>query len=478
MGQLSRAAAPNIGPARALQPAEIRSHASSYVDPQGFVFEFEQQFYRCIRPDAAPLFRRLLADGLLARLSAEYGIVETREAGLVLADEPDSLVLHHARVEPATYCVEWCHSMLWEAARLTLDLTRDLTAHDLMLQDAYPWNVLFRGCEPVFVDVSSIKVADAGVLWPAADQFEAFFQRPLILSAEGKGRAARALLLDNISGVGLDDFSKLVSLGHRLKHPGLALTRLIDRRLQGSPYLKKRVRKMAAHATASATPEIRRRFIDQMRRRLETTRREIRDDVWTDYYAEIPDGVNKAAKLAQVRQLLDRLGSKNVLDLGCNTGVFSLAAAEAGARVVAVDSSESAIEALFACARAEALPVTPIVADVLCPTPAFGFLGRQHPSLWKRVRCETALCLGLMHHLVVSGRQNLERIADLIDAVAGRSAIFEYIGLDDDNMPHLSARRPIEYTLEAVIEALGRKFPQVEPFPSDRPARKILLCTR
>ena len=178
--------------------------------------------------------------------------------------------------------------------------------------------------------------------------------------------------------------------------------------------------------------------------------------------------VSGRQNLERIADLIDAVAGRSAI----------LAAAEAGARVVAVDSSESAIEALFACARAEALPVTPIVADVLCPTPAFGFLGRQHPSLWKRVRCETALCLGLMHHLVVSGRQNLERIADLIDAVAGRSAIFEYIGLDDDNMPHLSARRPIEYTLEAVIEALGRKFPQVEPFPSDRPTRKILLCTR
>ena len=83
-----------------------------------------------------------------------------------------------------------------------------------------------------------------------------------------------------------------------------------------------------------------------------------------------------------------------------------------------------------------------------------------------------------MHHLIVSGRQNLERIAELMDAVAERSAIIEYVGLDDDNMPHLSRRRPIEYTLETVMEALGRKFARVEPFLSDRPTRKLLLCTR
>ncbi len=463
---------------RKLKLSDIGPHSSSFVDPQGFVFEFEGQFYRYIRPHAAPHFRRLLVDGCLSRLSAEYALVETREGALSLDHDPDGLVLHHARVEPTTYCVEWCHSMHWAAARLTLDLARELASADLMLQDAYPWNVLFRGCEPVFVDVSSIAPADEGVMWPAADQFEAFFLRPLALSAEGKGRAARALLLDNIAGIDIDTFSQLVSLRYRVRHPGLAVTRLLDQRLQQSSNLKRRVRDFAARATEHATPDIRRRFLDRLARRLETKHQRVNDDVWTNYYNEIPPEVDKAAKLTQVEHLLARLRPKNVLDLGCNTGVFSLVAAQGGARVVAVDSSESAVEALFARARSETLPLTPIVADVLCPTPAFGFLGRQLPSLWERVRSETVLCLGLMHHLVVSGRQNMDRIADLLDAVAIRSAIFEYVGLDDKNMPHLSGRRPIAYTLESATAALRQKFTEIEEFPSDRPTRKILLCTR
>ena len=46
--------------------------------------------------------------------------------------------------------------MLRDAALLTLDLNIALLDYDCMLQDAYPWNVLFDSSQPVFVDFTSI----------------------------------------------------------------------------------------------------------------------------------------------------------------------------------------------------------------------------------------------------------------------------------------------------------------------------------
>ncbi len=62
--------------------------------------------------------------------------------------------------------------------------------------------MLFRDSEPVFVDLTSIvPIADRGpAIWPALDQFQTFFVRPLILAADGKGKLARALLVNNIDG--------------------------------------------------------------------------------------------------------------------------------------------------------------------------------------------------------------------------------------------------------------------------------------
>jgi hypothetical protein len=105
-------------------------------------------------------------------------------------------------------------------------------------------------------------------------------------------------------------------------------------------------------------------------------------------------------------------------------------------------------------------------------------MAQQYPNLWERTAADVVLCLGLMHHLHITGRQSIARIVDLVDRVSGRYLIFEFIGRDDLNIPHLSHRRTIDYTLESVIEALGRRFKDIVPQASDRPTRKLLLCSK
>ncbi len=457
---------------------EITVDPSSYVDPQGFVFHYDGQIYRCIRDSAAPLFRRLLEEGTLAALEREHGLVHTVTASLAVEDEPNGLVVEHPRVRPLSYCVEWCPSMLRDAGRSTLEITIELAAQDLMLQDAYPWNVLFSGSTPVFIDLTSIAPADRMAIWPAHEQFEAFFLRPLRLASEGKGKVARALLYNNIDGIGLEDYSTLMSLSYRLRHPGLGVARWMDRQLQRRASLKAKVRRLAERATANVDASVRRRFLQGLLRRLNTLEFVGHRDPWAHYYAEIGPEFDKQAKVEAITSLLDSIQPSSVLDLGCNTGVFSMLAARTGARVVAVDSSEACVEALYAAARQESLPITPLIADAVNPTPAFGFMGRQYPGLWDRVRADTVLCLALMHHLHITGRQSFERIAELLNDVTGRHLIFEFVARDDANIPLLPQRRHIDYSLESVVAVLGRHFKDIDVRSSDRATRKLLMCRK
>jgi SAM-dependent methyltransferase len=456
---------------------DLRVDPSSYVDPQGFLFRYEDVLYRCIRPVAAPLFRGLMADGVLARLNRDLGLVEADLADLEIAEQPDGLVVRHPTIGPLTYCVEWSPSMLADAARLTLDLAEDLADRTLMLQDAYPWNVLFSGCDPVFVDLTSIAPQDTAVMWPAHEQFEAFFLRPLTLMGQGKGRAARALLMDNIDGIRLEDFVPLAAGSAPVRMLGVRLARRIERYLQGAPALKQKIHQFAEGATARATPAVRKRFLRRLRRRIDDVLQTVpAGDPWRDYYQDIDASVDKQAKLTAVEDVLRTTTPANVLDLGCNTGVFSLVAARQGARVVSVDASESCIEILYATAKREGLIITPLIANIACPTPPFGFKGSQYDGLWRRVAADTVLCLGLMHHLHINARQSFERIADLLNEVCEKTLIFEFVGMDDANVPLLSRRRPIGYDLDNVVAALRTHFPRINVRDSDRPTRKLLIC--
>lgn len=461
-----------------LKRHQIDIDPSSYVDPQGFLFRHDEDIYRCIRPNARPLFEELEKSGLLKRLQSKHNLIESSASNLRIDAEPEGLVLSHPRIEPISYCNEWCPGMLWDAARITLDLAIELADEDLVLQDAYPWNILFDGAKGIFVDLTSIARPEGATLWPAHEQYESYFWRPLALMNEGKGHTVRALLTNNIQGIDLETFARLASMKTLLRWPGTMAARAIERKLQANTALKAKAQTMAQKAATQSDPKIRKRFLERLRKRLTPLRRKPGGDCWTNYYAEIDPDFDKQAKLEIVGSLLEKHGGKTVLDLGCNTGVFSIEAAKRGARVYSVDASESCIDLLYETAKTQELAITPLLANIACPTPSGGFMGQQYAPLFERIQADTVLCLGLMHHLYINARQSFERIALLLDAVCHKTLIFEFVGIDDANISLLSRTRKIDYSFDTVRDALSTHFKSIEINDSDRPQRKILLCRK
>ncbi|OVE76876.1 hypothetical protein BVX98_04210 [bacterium F11] len=390
----------------------------------------------------------------------------------------DGLVVEHERIQPVTYCVEWCPAMLRDAAVNLIDISLSLLEKDCLLQDAYPWNTIFRDGRPVFVDFTSIARIPTNLIWPAYDQFLSFFQRPLQLGQMGKGKLARSLLFDNIAGVSRQEQYLHLSFGYKMTHPLTVLDHHLDDFVQKHGNLKKKIKKKAASIKTNITREMREHFFKRLKARLETYKFPIESDLWVAYYDGIPKDVKKEHKIHLIEKMIQQLAPKTVTDLGCNTGVFSIIAAECGSDVISIDASESCIHALYQEGRKEKLKIVPIVSNVLCPTPPFGFLGKQYSSLVERSTSDLVLCLGLMHHLHIAGRQSFDRLASMLNQWSKKWLIFEFVAMDDDNNDLISVGRDIGYTLESVIDALHRYFPKIEVFDSDRPTRRLLLCAK
>ena len=455
---------------------DVKRSTSSYVDPHGFVFHYKNALFRCIRSNAKAVFRELIDDGTIESLRAK-GLVSTKVSNLRLIEEQNGLVVEHEKIWPLSYCVEWCPSMLCDAGRLTLNLALELNRREFTLQDAHPWNILFSGSKPLFVDLTSIVPVNESVLWQAHEQFEAYFRRPLALAQEGKGFVARQLMFDHINGITRDAFHNMISVTYRSIHPGLGLSVWLDSKLQRSKMNKMRIRKVSERIVRQATPETRKRFLESLLHLLNKSPKRSTKDSWSEYYTMSRRSQN-ATKLNIVAKLLDRMKPQTVLDVGSNTGLFSVEAARRGARVISLDRSESCIEGLYATARRENLTITPLIADVVCPTPAFGHLGIQFPSLWKRVRSSLVLFLGIMHHVHVTGRQSFDRIIELLSAVSEDHLIFEFVGRNDAEMPHLPRSRTIDYTRDSVVGELESRFRVLKAIASDRPTRELLVCEK
>ena len=104
--------------------------------------------------------------------------------GEALAGEVGAVVRHERLAFPS-YPYEWPAEMLHASGLLTLDLALAAFDEGLGLKDATPWNVLFRGPTPIFVDWLSVERRDAhDPTWLPYAQFVRTFLLPLIAHRE------------------------------------------------------------------------------------------------------------------------------------------------------------------------------------------------------------------------------------------------------------------------------------------------------
>ena len=133
--------------------------------------------------ESARFFRRALEDGRI-----------------VATEEVEPGVLRHERLPFVSYPYEWPFEMLREAALLQLELLDEALSEGFVLKDGSPYNVQWRGSEPVFVDVGSFERLREGEPWAGYRQFCALFLYPLMLQAY-RGVAPQPFLRGSLEGI-------------------------------------------------------------------------------------------------------------------------------------------------------------------------------------------------------------------------------------------------------------------------------------
>ena len=441
---------------------EVSFNPTSYIDPNGRVFEWKGEIFRAISPKMAPFYLELWEKEVFKELQDKGLLVKTERTSFGI--ENCDLVLKHSKISFQTYCTEWPAPMLKEVALLTLDINLKLAESNLTLQDAYPWNVYFEGTKPVFVDICSIIPVDPDLIWGAYHQFCRFFLYPLYLHSNGKGKIVRSLLMHYWEGVQDNDFLNAIPVSYKLTRPRIMfriiLPSLLERIFNALPpnwQAKFRNQGGRLHNKFN-TPALRIKFLSTLRRDVESINVSAQRTHWSNYYQEkfplLEDTRNPNAKQKIISNVLDRLSPKTVLDIGCNTGYYSIMAAEKGAKVVALDKDESCISQLYYKAKEKGLYVTPLVMDFINPSPSFGWCCKQFPSAIERLKCEGVLCLSLIHHLVLKQWQNFDRLAEALSAFSDKWVLLEFVPREDEYVRAHWDERFDWYSLETLVKHL------------------------
>ncbi|MEI6242479.1 MAG: SAM-dependent methyltransferase, partial [Chlamydiota bacterium] len=116
-----------------------------------------------------------------------------------------SLVVEHPKIDFPSYPYEWAPEMLHQAALLTIDLAEQLFQEGLGIKDASPYNILFEGPNPIFIDFSSVeKRSKESPLWLPYAQFIHTFLFPLLLHNKRK-MTLKQIFLSNREGISLKE---------------------------------------------------------------------------------------------------------------------------------------------------------------------------------------------------------------------------------------------------------------------------------
>ena len=321
---------------------EVAFHSLSFCDYNGRLFKWQGNLYRAIPTEQTPLYQDLFELGIVKDLVAKKLLVETQLTSLTV--ENYDLVLKHRRIGFVSYPREWCNEMLKDAALLHLDLCLELDRHNLTTADAHPLNILFDGCQPVFIDFGSIDrldVADSYWLWSPYEQFCSCFLNPLQLMAQGQGRIARWLLHDYERGVTSSDIEALNP------QPRSLLTKVREK-ING---LKTNVRERTKSLLVpSAKPTTYRAFLKQIHQEVakidlpSITESEER----VNWQNPEPSG-SLDNKLLIVDSLLSAIQPDSVLEIGNNysQGSYSQLAAEKAIPAVFLTAKEGYAKQLY-----------------------------------------------------------------------------------------------------------------------------------
>jgi hypothetical protein len=481
-------------------------------DRQGTVYIGEREVYRVIPSSHTAAVIEIL--GIIG--DDVNGVIETCVCDqfvvpLEAKPQTNSVTLMHRKIARISYPHEWCAKMLQDAALFHLELSERLLEKGVTLKDAHPWNILFEKGQPIFIDFTSLvttaglfaeEYLDANLTYAHAStaerlsmivyeiykrMFQPYFINPLMFYQCGERDSVR-LCIENTT---LNASTSTISLRECV--PKLRVGRSMVRKLlwfiNGKRIEKRTLSRL--HKTGDLG-----QFYSEMRRLVQSLRVTLGGSSYSEYYQQKGEQQDLSfsndwnAKQKVVHNALNSPSIRSVLDVACNTGWFALLAEKLGKEVVAFDIDEGCIETLYSQVKHSALNILPLVMN-------FTELTRDRYSIHdgqkvlinaeQRLRSDSVLALGIVHHLALGLGLSFDKILDSLDALCDVQLIVEFVEFNDDMIQGEPSFFPAYYKNKSMISGYNiqefiyriesRGF-KVTTSPSHPSTRTILVCER
>lgn len=427
----------------------------SRKDDIGYVYFEDERVFRSVNQENVQQTYVLITSKLLKTLT-ERGLVPRTK--IHTYDETTStLILEHERVAPCIYPFEWSPEMVRRAALTIIEINEIANQFGYELKDSHPFNVMFRGPNPTFVDIGSIVPRLTKTGWTATSEFERCFLYPLKSYASGMHHSFRRAYLYS-SGIPFEEYvitkhptlrclgpSRLKQLCHAysdLRNIDEFQDEQIERRFHS-----RLLRKIFRFAQNRDFP-FKRFRPNKLRRKINSLKLSTVTE-WGDYHQrsgfyESTGSTKLSERFKRILELINEYQPNSVIDIAGNQGVLAreIAKIPSVKHVICGDLDEQAIDQLIRNLNTNE-----------CVYPAnFNFMGEVWQNLAQerapRLRSDFVLALALTHHLILTQRYTLDSIIKGLINLSNRYIMVEFMPLGLWTRDKPTRPTPDYYTLE------------------------------
>jgi len=436
---------------------------------------------RTVMPSAAQDFDFVEASGLIPTLVERGMLIPQSHLSLELLGEAvgdATYLLEHPKLDFISHPYEWPFRGLQAAALLQLDLYLEALKRDVTLSDATAYNIQFEGVRPVFIDRLSFRRYEDGQFWMGHRQFCEQFLNPLLLRALF-GIPHNAWYRGSPEGIGAAELSALLPL--RKKFSWRVLTNVV---MQGS---LQKTRSSDAHQAVAGKLKFPKTAFERLLHGLRTWIASLQpaDRQPTTWQEDARHNSYRDTEAEAKRKFITRFVSESkprtVWDIGCNTGDYSVAALQGGARsVIGFDFDHGALDLAFDRAKSENLAFTPLFLDVTNPAPDQGWGQAERRGLRARAKADAVLALALIHHVAISKNVPLGEVVSWLTDMAPRGVI-EFVPKTDPMVVELLRLREDifpNYNEEHFVKCLEKRARIVTSETVSASGRKLFAFER
>jgi SAM-dependent methyltransferase len=449
----------------------------SYKDTAARVVLEEGIYYRYVFNEYRVEYDHLMHSGLYKALT---------DKGLMIAhqEEAQESVDLYKKLKPQqipfqSYPFEWSYGQWRKVLYAYLQINKIALAHGMILKDATPYNFYFEGGRAVLLDTSSFDFFKEGDPWIAYRQFCSEMLSPFALMHYNGQRWAR-ITQSHLRGMPLNFVSKqlplkswlnMTCLLHIHMHGKYATNDSENSSLRNSN--KKGFEKSGEVVDNNTIQKgFSKEKIVSLMKMLQSTVVNWKQPFafekhWIDYYqkdiASDKYLKNKEAIIkAWLVQITDQNKLESILDLGANTGKFSLLASEYADKVIALEYDDICVDAIDkAIVSSKKNNIYCLRMDLAETTPNMGVLEKEFSSIYTRAKSSMVMGLALIHHLFISNQLSFYKIAQILDGFSEQYVIVEFVPFEDEKVQFLikdKQRDYLDYTEEVFKEAIERFF--------------------